>query len=82
VVSKRKSCFPKKILVNTDYEIVIYREEDYWVAEAPECPGCATHGDTRQNALTSIEELIPKWIGGCERSGYPIPEPKGRIAFA
>ncbi len=68
--------------MSTDYEIVLYREQDYWVAECPELIGCATHAETREEAFRSIMELIPKWIEGCRRTGYPVPEPKGRFAFA
>jgi predicted RNase H-like HicB family nuclease len=68
--------------MNIDYETVIYREDDLWIAEAPELTGLATHGATRDEALKSLEELIPKWIEGCQRTGYPVPEPKGRFAFA
>lgn len=65
----------------TDYEIVIYREEDYWVAEVPELIGCATHGETREEVLRNIEELIPEWLDLARESGFAIPEPRGRVAF-
>ena len=69
-------------MMNTDYEIVLYREEDYWVAEVPECIGCATHGATREEAFAKITDLIPHWVEACKESGWPIPEPKGKVAFA
>jgi predicted RNase H-like HicB family nuclease len=68
--------------MNTDYEIVIYREDDVWVAQAPELRGCATHADTREEALARLLDLIPRWIEACRESGAPVPEPKGRFAFA
>jgi len=68
--------------MNTDYEIVLYREEDYWVAEVPECIGCATYAATREEALSKISELIPLWIEACQESNWPVPKPKGKVAFA
>lgn len=68
--------------MNTDYEIVIYREEDYWVAECPELIGCATHGDTRTEAFEKINELLPIWLQSARESKFPFPEPKARAAVA
>lgn len=35
------------------YEVIIYwgEEDKAFVAEAPELPGCAAHGDTQEAAL-------------------------------
>lgn len=68
--------------MNTDYEVVLYREDDLWVALAPELRGCATHDVTREKALARLLDLIPHWIEASRESGVPIPEPKGRCAFA
>ena len=68
--------------MNTDYEVLIYREEDYWVACVPQLIGCATHADTREAALRSLESLLPEWLELTKESGYPIPEPENRLANA
>jgi len=82
--TKHSSCGPPSfpMQMNADYEIVIYREEGYWVAEAPELTGCACHGESREAVLREMESLIPEWLELARESGVAIPEPKGRCAFA
>ena len=61
------------------YEIIIYwnNEDGAFVAEAPELPGCAAHGDSQEAALVHINEAIDLWIETAQEFGDPIPEPKG-----
>ena len=61
------------------YEIIIYwsNEDDAYVAEAPELPGCAAHGDTHEAALAHIGQAIDLWLETAREFGDPIPEPKG-----
>ena len=39
------------------YEIIIYwsNEDDAFVAEVPELPGCAAHRDTQEIALSEVQ---------------------------
>jgi predicted RNase H-like HicB family nuclease len=48
----------------------------------PELPGCAADGATYQEALANVETIIQEWIETARDLGRPIPEPKGRLAFA
>ena len=66
------------------YELIIYwREEDQaFVAEAPELPGCAADGRTYREALANVEVVIDEWIETATELGRPIPQPKGRLVFA
>jgi predicted RNase H-like HicB family nuclease len=68
----------------TKYEIILYwsAEDDAFIAEVPELPGCAADGATRQEALTNAEIVIQEWIETAQELGRPIPEPKGRLLFA
>ena len=61
------------------YVIIIYwsNEDDAYVAEAPELPGCAAHGDTQEAALLQIGQAIDLWLETAREFGDPIPEPKG-----
>lgn len=67
------------------YEIIIYwsREDQVFVAEVPELPGCMAHGDSQQEALANANEAIQLWIETAQEFGDPIPEPKEqRLIFA
>ena len=46
------------------YEIIIYwsNEDGVFVAEVPELPGCASHGDTQETALQHVNEAIDLWL--------------------
>ena len=61
------------------YEIIIYwsNEDQIFVAEVPELPGCAAHGPTQEAALGEVQEAIRLWIDTAREFGDPIPEPKG-----
>ena len=62
------------------YEIIIYwsEEDGAFVAEVPELPGCAAHGDTQETALGNAQDAIRFWIDTAREYGDPVPEPKGR----
>jgi len=62
------------------YEIIIYwsDEDQLYLAEVPDLPGCITHGDTYNTALANVEEAIQLWVDTAEEFGNPIPRPRGR----
>jgi predicted RNase H-like HicB family nuclease len=66
------------------YEIIIFwsDEDDAYVAEVPELPGCMADGKTYQEALKNAEQIIEEWIETASNLGRPIPQPKGRLAYA
>jgi predicted RNase H-like HicB family nuclease len=66
------------------YELIIYwsREDQAFIAEAPELAGCAADGKTYQEALSNIEVVIQEWIETAKALGRPIPAPKGRLVYA
>jgi predicted RNase H-like HicB family nuclease len=67
------------------YEIIIYwsNEDNAFIAEVPELPGCMAHGETPEKALKNAKEAIQLWIDTAKEFGDPIPEPKGkRLIFA
>jgi predicted RNase H-like HicB family nuclease len=68
----------------TKYEIILYWsvDDDAFLAEAPELPGCAADGPTRQEALANAESAIQESIETARELGRPIPDPKGRLLFA
>ncbi len=62
------------------YEIITYWSDDdqVFVAEVPELPGCIAHGDTQESALRNASEAIDLWIATAQEFEDPVPEPKGR----
>lgn len=67
------------------YEIIIYwsRDDDAFVAEVPELPGCAAHGDTHEAALANAKAAMALWIESALADGQTVPHPKGaRLMFA
>ncbi len=66
------------------YEIVIYwsKDDEAFIAEVPELPGCAADGLTYQEALANAETIIGEWIDTARELGRPIPEPRGKLMFA
>jgi predicted RNase H-like HicB family nuclease len=66
------------------YEVIIYwsDEDQAFIAEVPELPGCMADGKTYQEALSNAEVIIQEWIETAQELGCPIPEPKGRLVYA
>ncbi len=66
------------------YEVIIHwsDEDDAYVAEIPELPGCMADGSTYQEALAHAEVVIDEWIETAQELGRSIPEPKGRLIYA
>jgi predicted RNase H-like HicB family nuclease len=66
------------------YEIILYwsMEDESYIAEVPELPGCAADGVTYEAALKNVEIVIDEWIATAREEGRTIPEPRGRLIFA
>lgn len=66
------------------YEVIIFwsQEDQAFIAEVPELPGCAADGKTYQEALANVEVVINEWIETAKELGRSIPAPKGRLVFA
>lgn len=66
------------------YEIILYwrKEDQAFIAEVPELPGCAADGSSYQEALTNAEVVIREWIETARELGRPVPEPRGKLMYA
>ena len=66
------------------HEITLYwsEEDDAYLAEVPELPGCMADGRTYQEALGNAERIIRERIDTAEELGRAIPESKGRLSYA
>lgn len=67
------------------YEIILYwsREDEAYVAEVPELPGCMAHGSTQEAALANAKDAMQLWIDTALEFSDPVPSPKeSRLVFA
>lgn len=66
------------------YEIIIYwsEEDEAFIAEVPELPGCMADGKTHEEALANAKIAIDEWIETAKELGRDIPVPRGKVAFA
>jgi predicted RNase H-like HicB family nuclease len=62
------------------YEIDLFwsDEDQLFLAEVPDLPGCMAHGSTHEEALAEIQEAIAGWIEVARESGRALPEPRPR----
>ncbi len=62
------------------YEIILYwdQNDQIYVSEIPELPGCMAHGSTQELALKNAQEAISLWLDVAKENGDEIPQPKGR----
>ena len=68
----------------SNYELIIYwsKEDESFVVEVPELPGCMADGATYAEAVANAQVVIAEWIETARQLDRPIPEPKGRVAYA
>jgi len=66
------------------YEIIIYwsDEDEAYIAEVPELPGCMADGKTHDEVLENVTQVIKEWLETAEKLGREIPKPKGRLIYA
>jgi predicted RNase H-like HicB family nuclease len=66
------------------YEMIIYwsDEDESFIVEVPELPGCMADGKTYEEAIKNAQKVIEEWIEIAKEMGREIPRPKGRLAYA
>ncbi|GAB4238506.1 MAG: hypothetical protein Tsb0034_14110 [Ekhidna sp.] len=66
------------------YEIIIYwsKEDEAYIAEVPELPGCMADGETYEEALQNSYTIVKEWLETAQRENRSIPEPKGKLSYA
>ena len=66
------------------YEVIIYwsKEDNAYIAEVPELPGCIADGAAYEEALKNVKVIIDEWIETAKSMGREIPVPKGRLIYA
>jgi predicted RNase H-like HicB family nuclease len=66
------------------YELIIYwsDEDQAFIVEVPELPGCMVDGETYEQAIANAKVVIEQWIETARELNRPIPTPKGRLMYA
>ncbi len=66
------------------YERIIYwsNDDNAFIVEVPELPGCMADGETVEDAIKNSETIIKEWIDTALDRGLEVPEPKGRLIYA
>jgi predicted RNase H-like HicB family nuclease len=63
--------------------IIYWSDEDQsFVVEVPELPGCMADGSTYREAVANAERVIEEWIQTAQELGREIPVPRGRLRYA
>lgn len=64
------------------YQMIVYwsQEDDCFLVEVPELPGCMGDGKTIQEAIENTKVIISEWIATAIADGDPVPEPKEKIS--
>jgi len=70
--------------MTTRYELIIYwsKEDDSFVVEVPELPGCMADGQTYAEAVKNAEQIIDEWSDWGERHGRLSRAGSGRALRA
>ncbi len=67
------------------YEVILYwsRDDQAFLAEVSELPGCMAHGESQELALANVQDAIQLWIETAQEFGDAVPAPRGRrLMFA
>ena len=66
------------------YELIIYwsRADESFVVEIPELPGCMADGASYEEAVANAQTVIQEWLDAARALGRPIPDPRGKLAYA
>ncbi|MEI8326781.1 MAG: type II toxin-antitoxin system HicB family antitoxin [Betaproteobacteria bacterium] len=64
--------------------IIFWSDDDQaFVADVPELPGCMAHGGTHEAALAAVKEAISLWLETAQVVGKAVPPARDtRLLFA
>lgn len=67
--------------MDNKYGLIIYwsKEDNCFLAEAPELPGCIADGTSYADALQNVQTVISEWIETARSLGREISEAKGKL---
>jgi antitoxin HicB len=73
-------------MTKLDYSVLIepLKAEDGggFLATVPDLPGCASDGESAEEALVNVQSAIREWIEEARAQGRTVPSPTSRMAAA
>ena len=54
-------------------------EDEGFIAEAPDLPGCSAFGETQIEAIEQLQSAIEAWIAAAVAAGNEVPHPSQPI---
>ena len=68
----------------SNHQLIMYwsEEEQSFIVEVPELPGCMADGATQSEALVNAQQVIDEWIATAKELGREIPKAKGKLMHA
>ncbi|MEW6750114.1 MAG: type II toxin-antitoxin system HicB family antitoxin [Candidatus Latescibacterota bacterium] len=66
------------------YEMIIYwsEEDEAFLVEVPELPGCMADGTTYAEAVQNAQVVVQHWIDTAKELGREVPRARGRLVYA
>ncbi|MCL2016945.1 MAG: type II toxin-antitoxin system HicB family antitoxin [Defluviitaleaceae bacterium] len=66
------------------YQILIHwsNDDNAYIAEVPELPGCMADGKTIAEVAANVEIIIEEWLESAALDGEPIPVPNEKLMYA
>jgi predicted RNase H-like HicB family nuclease len=63
------------------YAVIIEKGPESYGAYVPDLPGCAAAAETREQAVSLIQEAIELHIEALKEQGQPVPPPSSAVEF-
>ena len=64
------------------YSVGWSEEDDAYIARVAEFQSLAAHGDTQEDALREIKDVVRFVLSDLKKNKEPIPEPLGKRSFS
>ena len=64
------------------YSIGWFEQDEVFVARVAEFPSLAAHGETQEEAMREIRDVVELVLNDLKESNEPIPEPFGKRSFS
>lgn len=64
------------------YSVGWSEKDDAFIARVAEFPSLAAHGDTQEDALREIKDVVKFVLSDLKENKEPVPEPLGKRSFS